>query len=191
MDKHAMFDCESLGVGNNPVLLSIACVIFLENGKIIDRVHYHIDIEDSNIHKLKFSGSTIMWGLSQSQGAREAILKGQERSLSLVNALGLLDRTLVSYKPETVWSYGAASDLVWLKSAYKAIGTYEPWTYKQERCLRTIGAIYDPEGELRPEPTVKHDALADAESQAEWLVRMANKSCIIANPFTKSKRDKK
>jgi hypothetical protein len=71
-----------------------------------------------------------------------------------------------------VWSYGAAADIVWLESAYRAIGQQHPWTYKEVRCLRTVVEVAKQAGVSipeRPSGMVQHDALEDAKYQMQVL----------------------
>lgn len=177
IEKHAMFDCETLGVGNHPILLSLACVIFDEDGRSVDTYHRHIDVKEDQFGA-KFSGSTVLWWMGQSEEARGAILAGQKNPDSFYASIYGLHNFFEEHKVATVWSYGARADLTWIDNALNTVFDKNPcWTYRQERCLRTVGAIFDPESEMRPKPTIAHDALADAQSQVAWLTNMA-----IRNP---------
>lgn len=166
---HVMLDCESLGVSNTPVLLSIGAVKFNET-EILDRFHVAIDPETCTPFGLKIDASTVMWWMQEELGEARKALLGHEQHM-LTDALRGFAQWLGD-DVHGVWGNGAASDNVWLRNAYAAIGDDCPWGFRQDRCYRTFKTIFN-DPELRPEDQgVAHDALADAMWQAKHLQRI-------------------
>lgn len=165
MTPHIMLDCETLGVTNDPLILSIGAVKFTET-EIIDRFHVAIDPETAQLFGLKISASTVMWWMREElHDARKALL-GHELH-DLPSALRGFAQWLET--PVGVWGNGAAADNVWVRNAYKAIGEDCPWDFRADRCYRTIKALF-PDPALRPaDEDVAHDALSDAVWQAKHL----------------------
>ena len=69
-----------------------------------------------------------------------------------------------------MWGNGAAFDNVILAVAYKRAWLPVPWSYKNDRCYRTVAALA-PEV-ARPEVGERHNAADDAEAQARHLIEV-------------------
>lgn len=168
---HAMIDLETMGVGAKPAILSIGVVAFdperyesAAGGGVRGTFHFKVDLLSGILSGLDVDQSTIQWWREQSEEARAAIQKGA--SGSLAEALGALTVWLRGKKIEQVWANGPMSDILWLQSAYAAAGLDYPWTHRDPRCYRTLVEVAGLTREERTEPTVAHDALADAVAQA-------------------------
>jgi exodeoxyribonuclease VIII len=164
-----MVDLETMGTSPNAAIIAIGAVKFdVSSGEISgDSFYRRIDLESSMKCGGEVSASTIMWWLAQSAKAQAEILKETPGRVHIKQAL----RDFAEWYgncPIPIWGDGAASDNVWLKSAYARLGMECPWTYKQDRCLRTMK-------ELRPQVEVpivgvEHRALDDAIYQARLLM---------------------
>lgn len=176
--KRCVVDCETLGVGNNPVILAIGAVVINDDDAAPSRdrqpVMYHnISIESCLKAGLTVTEGTLVWWMKQPEDPRMAIVHGQSiNPMTLEAALFALSCLYKDNGCEEIWSYGATADVIWLQSAYAATGKPCPWTYRDARCLRTLGEVKDPDGALWPEPAVKHHALEDALAEAVWLSRL-------------------
>jgi len=165
---HVMLDLETMGTAPNAAILAIGAVKF-------DPAHHHIE-EDSFYRLIDLGSSvgaglvmdvdTVLWWLGQSAKARAELTRESGR----VHIRQALQDFSEWYGEERfpVWGDGAASDNVWMKSAFEAVGLSCPWTYKEDRCFRTMK-------ELRPTVDVEfkgaeHRALDDAIYQAERLM---------------------
>jgi exodeoxyribonuclease VIII len=106
-----------------------------------------------------------MWWLGQGDEARLEITKP---GAPLVSVLTLFS---VWLGPDAeVWGNGPSFDNVLLADAFDAVGLPRPWRFSRDRCFRTICA-------LRPDMVMvrngtHHNALDDAKSQAEHLMRV-------------------
>lgn len=165
MTPHIMLDCETLGVGNEPVLLSIGAVKFTAD-EIVDRFHVAIDPETCQLFGLKINASTVMWWLEDDRQPARAALLAQERH-ALPDALRGFAQWLGD--PAPVWGNGATADNVWLRNAFRAIGDDCPWSYRLDRCYRTVKNLA-PAGLEPSNSGVAHDALDDAVWQARHLM---------------------
>ena len=70
-----------------------------------------------------------------------------------------------------IWGNGASFDPVLWGSAYDAMHHPRPWRFWNERCFRTVKALY-PHVPVPPRSGTHHNALADALHQALHLMAM-------------------
>ena len=171
-----MVDLETMGIGNKAAITAIGVVAMdMSNLKLESapdgEFYMPISLASSMEAGLECDASTILWWMGQSDEARKEMAG---RTVSLYTALIELNywmAKLVSAKKErVVWGNGASFDNVILANAYKAVHTDVPWTYSGDRCFRTMKSLV-----LGLEPPFdgeKHNALADARHQAEWLMSM-------------------
>jgi hypothetical protein len=110
-----------------------------------------------------------MWWLGQSEEARARLSTD-----TMVLPQALLDFNLWYGEPDSlsVWGNGAAADNVWLRSAYGATGIPAPWSFRNDRCYRTIKNLPICSEIEFVRIGVFHNALDDAESQALHLIKM-------------------
>lgn len=143
--KHFMIDIETLDVRPTALVLSIGAVEFYpQRHNYISRVFYRaIDPFTAQAAGLTISASTVMWWMSQSQEARDALAINP---VPIVQALMdlIVFLTPRSTEPQeiSVWAHSPSFDLVILENAYRAalLGP-APWTHRQTRCTRTIYAL--------------------------------------------------
>ena len=165
-----MLDIETLSTANNAVIIAIGAVKFdLKTKQILDRFYSRIDPLSCLDAGLTVSGSTIMWWMNQGEEAR-AQFKGVLPPLK--NALNgftsWLHKMPGEIGSEHVWGNGATFDNVILANAYNALGLARPWSYKGDRCYRTIRSLY-PDVPFKDFGT-SHRADHDAEAQALHLM---------------------
>lgn len=158
-----MLDIETLGMQSQttPVVCSIGAVVFDLDG-IKEEFYTNVVWEGH------FKADTVKWWLKQSDAARNAILN--EPTVPLLDALIDL-MWFVGDKP--VWGNGVDFDNAILQNWYAA-KDLKGWSYRQNRCFRTIKNIYN-SPELWVRPDVAHDALSDAKAQALHLINIARK----------------
>ena len=170
MSLECMLDIETLGKGNNALILSIGAVKFDPRGEELDESFYiTINPEDAQGWGLDIDASTVIWWMGKSDSAREAFKNPY--ALGLVDALNSFKNYLGCDMP--VWGNGATFDNVILKNAYEVIGEPTPWTYRSDRCYRTLAAIC-PDVKMSRIGTF-HNAVDDAKSQALHLQRIYKK----------------
>jgi hypothetical protein len=172
-DNHFMIDCETLGTGHAPPILTIGAVRFDPYGDGVTGGFYMRVDPSSALEHARADGGTFKWWLQQSDEARREIYD-DENQCSLRFVLREL-ALFVNNSPRIggVWGNGACSDIIWLESAYAATSEPVPWTYRDVRDFRTMRALAP---EVRYEdfmtPDKAHHALEDATAQALALQEM-------------------
>ena len=165
---HIMLDTETLGLDGNAIILSIGAVVFDVDKDLGDEFYTDINPES-------FPGSvdisTIKWWMEQCHSGVPVPMAG---ILALPAAMGLFNDWLLKVcdgdaKRLVVWANGTDFDIPKLVNAYKLCGAKVPWGYSAVRDARTIYKVYSSYG-LKPPELNKHNALADARWQAEYLV---------------------
>lgn len=164
MKNKLMVDCETLDIGERPVLLSIGAVVFDENG-IYQYFQADIDIESSKACGFTVSQSTLDWWDQQDPIAKNMAFAGKER-IDVV--LRKLVEFYLNHGCTEIWSKGALADIRWINNALDYFGIERPWKYYKEFCFRTL---------LKSAPRFKipfagipHNALDDAIHQAKEFI---------------------
>lgn len=165
-----MIDLETFGTRPGCVVAQIGACAFSDKG-VGDQFYASIDLESCTQWGLQFEPRTVLWWMEQSQDARDFIIRGSRTPLDV--ALDEL-RKAFKWKGKEVWCNGQDFDFPILQSAFDATGKSVPWEYWAKNDYRTIKKriprdVYET---LKVTATVKHNALADAVSQAETLIRM-------------------
>lgn len=163
-----MLDLETMGTGPTAAIVAIGAVKFDRNA-VHEKFYRSVSLASSVSVGLKMDPETIMWWLSQGESARDRLqidpIYLQQALLDFRNWYGEEDSC-------PVWGNGAASDNVWLRSAYAACGILAPWSFRNDRCYRTIKNMPGNEGYEFKRVGVFHNAVDDAESQALHLISM-------------------
>lgn len=176
MDKtHVMVDLETLGTRPGDVILSIGAVKFTQEKEITEKFYITIDPETSKAAGLRAQKSTVEWWTKQSEEARAAAFKGEA---SLDAALLKLTMWMPPVDDVLVWGNGANFDNTLLAAAYRALKMDVPWHYWNDRCYRTIRAMFGKK-EKKQNVGVAHNALDDATTQALHLIEMANEHKLV------------
>lgn len=161
-----MIDLETMGNNPDAPIVSIGAVFFTLQG-VSDRTFYKaIDLESAMAEGGRPDASTIIWWLKQSDEARSAIASGT----SVGSALTALTHWFDLGGASGVWGNGATFDNVILRRAYERRKMQVPWPFWADRCYRTVKNMC-PHIEIARTGT-HHNALDDAISQAEHLVRI-------------------
>lgn len=184
MSYHVMLDLETLGNGNNAVIVAIGAVLFNPARAAVDRVwspspdtfYARVDPQSCIDAGLQMDASTVMWWLKQEDAARLEIVKAEGAS-SLLAVLQEFARWYTNINiafgtaaPQnvTLWGNGATLDNVILANAYRACGLKQPWSHRADRCYRTLRALF-PDVAAPSDTGTKHNALDDAIFQAKHL----------------------
>lgn len=166
-----MLDLETLGTGNEAVILSIGACKFFPEGDGVDihithRFEAFVTPQSCVDIGLKMDPSTVLWWMKPERGeARDLMMANQNKAVPIYEALRQFAGWLGKDTP--VWGNGATFDNVILRNAYRLAGCDCPWSFWNDRCYRTM---------KNRAPSVKmqrkgahHSALWDAVSQAEHL----------------------
>lgn len=167
--KDVMCDLETMGTGPKAAILSIGCVLFDKSG-LGSEFYVNVDLTSAVKAGMELDARTIMWWMGQSDAARAALVPDQR---SLPTALDMLREWM---PPKSrLWGNGATFDNVILRTAYDLAGKQCPWHYRDDRCFRTLKAMWP---EVHPQGVstelVAHNALDDARWQALHAVKILN-----------------
>lgn len=175
-----MLDCETLGVSSSPVILSIGAVRFDLDG-IKDEYYTRVKPESCVKSGLKMDVSTILWWMGQSEAARAEVIQPFENDDCdlFYAAMNVRDWMTELFREENesplrvdeVWGNGSDSDNVWLANAMNTVEIVPPWTFRQNRCYRTLKNLY-PQVPLPERQGTEHNALDDARFQALHCIEL-------------------
>jgi len=166
MNRKLMVDCETLDIGERPVLLSIGAVVFDDN-QIQDYFEYFIDKETAIREGFTVSQSTLDWWDQQDPDARAYAFNGEG---DIKEALKALVQFYELNECSEIWSKGALADIRWINNALDHFGIEHPWEFYNEFCFRTL---------LKSVPKfdldfvgMPHNALDDAIHQAKQFIKI-------------------
>lgn len=171
-----MLDLETLGTGNNAIILSIGAVKFNDD-EITDRFHAAIDPVSCQALGLKIDASTVLWWLDPERADARATLLDFDR-IDLASALDGFARWVG--EPCNMYGNGSTFDNVILRNAYAAAGLEYPVKFWQDLCYRTLKTetpfiSYERVG-------THHNAVDDAETQAVHLQSIRKHHRSITEP---------
>lgn len=175
---HSMIDLETLGTDSFAPITAIGAVAFRMDDSVpagADMFYQSITIDSNFAVGLRPSADTLKWWMtdpSVTQAARDATFNDPQ-ACPLSQALDLFTDWLNS-RPLQLWGNSARFDLGLLDNAYKACGKKAPWSFRLERCYRTIKNLPGAQGIEVPRSGTHHNALDDAISQMLHL-RLINK----------------
>lgn len=186
MRLNFMLDLETLSVAKNAAVTQIGVVAFdLDAMQLVPGGEFSARIRlDDAVRHGHVSGSTVEWWLRQDDAAREGLIGGKAWSADAARDLSNWMAEVAhwygdgatSAKIDGVWGNGATFDLVLMASLFEEHGIILPWTYKAERCYRTIYNVLDRDDSVPYVfEGVKHSALDDARSQALHLIKLLKK----------------
>lgn len=170
---HIMLDIETVSKTNTAAILSIGAVAFDPNDPNTnadqgDKFHVRCDLNGQE-RWLTIDGDTVQWWLAAERDAARAQLLSMV-PVDFTSALFGFAAWLDSQLGETVaiWGNGATFDNVIVLNAFRELGVpHSKWTYKSDRCYRTMKSIAG-----IPDPVdygTTHSALDDAIAQANHL----------------------
>lgn len=168
---NVMVDLETMGTLPGSSVVAIGAVHFTDTIK--SSFYMTISLKSNAEAGLRIDDDTVNWWLSQSIEARS--LFRDKNATQLPTALRQFSAWMFNIGKVAdilLWGNGATFDNVLLRSAYDAINTKAPWSYRNDMCYRTIKNIY-PDVPMNRVGT-HHNAMDDAESQALHLIDIIN-----------------
>ena len=162
--KHVMVDIEALGSKTPAVILSIGAVEFTLAG-LEKEFYYRVDVGSSLLHGFTVDSSTVEWWQKQQTQAKEAAFycPGAEHLEQVLHRFSQFVN-----KSTYLWAKGPDYDAVFIAAAYERLGVPVPWSFRNNRDVRTILAL---SGEKQTVNALAHNALEDAKCQAEAVIR--------------------
>ena len=169
--KHVMLDLETMGTGPQAAIVAIGAVAFDPTTNSIQCSFYQkVDLNSSVELGGVMSADTVLWWMKQDDEARHQFYF---TGIPLIDVLKRFEHWLSCLAPwehRQIWGNGAAFDNVILAGALQRAKIQVPWSYKNDRCYRTLKALY-PEVPYEQLGT-EHNALDDARSQAIHLMQI-------------------
>lgn len=161
-----MIDIESLSTDTDCVILEIGAVSFKRDGiGIVDSLVLRptIDEQTSQFNR-KISNDTLQWWSNQDPSIVEEVL-GDTNRISYQDCMEKLYK--FCWNRNSIWSNGAAFDIVVMESAWKDLNMSIPWPYYSVRDTRTLYEVAGVSLKDKKYKTVTtHRAIQDAEHQA-------------------------
>lgn len=167
-----MIDIETLGTSPDAAIISIGAAAVNPEGELVGK--FHVYTEECPSGKATMSQETVMWWLLQDKEAQDLQTKALRQPLPI--ALGQLSGFFGRFDNQGiyVWGNGVGFDNVILRRAYERNALKAPWSYRQDRCYRTLAAMF-PDVKASEFMGTKHDALSDAMNQAKHLWEILKK----------------
>lgn len=169
---HISMDVETLDIRASAVVLSIGLAAFTMSGGLVATFYTRFNRKEQENYGRTSTTSTLAWWNLQSDSAKEVLgydFKQEVRdTLDIIQPFfGRFNGGL--YDIAGVWGYGSDFDNATVIDLYRHYQKPVPWSYKANRCGRTLVAIAQPE---KPANTgTHHNALDDAIFQAEYIRR--------------------
>jgi hypothetical protein len=168
MKNHVLVDLETLAVGHNAALLSIGAVRFDNNG-LYETFYQNIDPLDGIQQGARADQRTMDWWKAQDPELQNLTSADPKPlAISLAKFTAWFTQVPNSY----IWGFGPSFDCAILEDNYKLCKLKTPWTYRNERCGRTI-VQFDPEKKHKKQRKpghYEHHALYDAIYEAGQIV---------------------
>ena len=172
--KHVMLDLETMGNGNRAAIVAIGACEFNPIGSGVDSGQFYrrVALKSSVDAGLIMDTDTVLWWLKQSYAARVDTFEsgGVPLDYALVEFthwIGLVD------KDPAVWGNGATFDNVIIRSAFAACGFNTPWSFRNDKCYRTVANLLPASRcPVFEHSGTAHNALDDAITQALYLQRV-------------------
>lgn len=178
-----VIDLETLGTGQDAVIVSIGAVIFNRAdpaGTVIDTLDIKIDIEDQP-GRVVDAGTAKWWMKASMKDARNAaFFKDSHQQVRLGLALKQLADFMAKYDLGDAWGCSPSFDMVILQHAYRQHKDGNgksldfPMPFWKWSCIRTIESFFygkntrKPGGENWLDGTA-HDALDDCKMEASVI----------------------
>lgn len=176
MATHVMLDLETMGNNPDAAICEIGACSWDSKTHEVQQFQCLVSLETSVAAGGKLDVSTVLWWMQQEPEARVRLTNPQACRLpvfDLASALALFAKWIKQFPAHEleVWGNGVAADNVWLRQAYVRTHQAPPWSFRQDRCYRTLKNLLP---HILPSPTRRgeHQALADALYQLDHLIRL-------------------
>lgn len=164
-DLQVMVDLETMSTQPNAAICSIgACKFTLNPATITSTFYTTIDAKDCKRLGLHFCPDTIRWWSRQLPEVLEMLRKETKPLKDAITEFALWYGSV----PMPIWANGANFDPIVIRQSYKAVDLVPRWTYREERCYRTIAALF-PDIKEPERSGSYHNALDDAIHQTKHL----------------------
>ncbi|PJA24942.1 MAG: 3'-5' exoribonuclease [Alphaproteobacteria bacterium CG_4_10_14_0_2_um_filter_63_37] len=176
MNDEVMIDLETMGTGSNAAIVAIGGVAFSFGRRTITSEFYQrISLQESVVCGFDMDADTVLWWMRQSDEVRKEVFEegGVHPNVALLNFISWCG----NFGPRDdlkVWGNGSDFDNLILSNAYARQLLTAPWSFRGNRCFRTIKNLFPVPDDIKPtRQGVAHHALHDALHQTEHLLVIA------------------
>lgn len=169
-----MVDLESMGLQPDSAIVGVGLVEFdLSKGLIGNSFFRAINLGDSVRRGCSIDAGTVAWWLSQTKEAQNAIMWNTGSLSHTLKEIADFMHTCGPAKEIRVWGNDPAFDNAMLAHSYWLCEMEQPWSFWNNRCVRTLRALYK---HVEKDEFVgeKHNALDDAMAQVQHLIKIRN-----------------
>lgn len=173
-----MIDLETAGLPPTGALMSIgACFFDMKTCTIGPTFSRTINLATAVRDGGTMDPGTIIWWLGQNETARRNVMFSTYDIRQVLTEFAAFIAEHSSVKEVKPWGNGSSFDLTLLNGAYRRAGIDTPWKFWNERCFRTINAMYPSvEYNVEEKGDAAHTALDDAIFQARHLFKIKNRN---------------
>lgn len=169
--KRIMIDLETLSTFPNAAVIAIALAMWDDKApKEIRARAWFIDPDFSIGHS---NPETRDWWNEQDPQVRKRVFGGNETPRDVFQSVNLFVNGFVSSDEEVrVYADPATFDFPILQSQYQALGLPFPWSWRNQRCLRTMKKELADNTGIEIEEVasaIPHDPMPDALAQVQEL----------------------
>ena len=145
---HIVIDLETLGTGPRAPIVALGAAAIMDTvdpdalAPVLP-IPFYSRVRPISLADYEVDLATIQWWLQQSETARAELFEDASEA-TVSDVLRKFNQWMVDLpKADRIYVYGNAAsfDLTILSHAYQVEGLPKPWTYKQERCFRTIRSM--------------------------------------------------
>lgn len=121
------------------------------------------------------STSTMDWWETQPINTRKLVFSGQESYVTAFDQVEDWLKAITSGGAEVaIWGNGSDFDNRLLAYSMSAVGYKPAWKYWNNRCLRTLKALFPVDLTMQEAGEIKHTALGDARYEARLINAVRN-----------------
>lgn len=165
-------DIETVSLDNDAGILSIGAIVF-DTPWTQAYSNFYEKVDFKSLEPLGFhlSKATLDWWSLQNRAVREESFSGTKHIKEVLTDFAIwieLEKQKAGVSSIEIYGNGATFDNVVLRNAFDRCDVRVPWTYREDRCYRTVAALfpslYEAATALVTNPE-KHNALEDARYQ--------------------------
>ena len=173
MIHHVMLDLETWGTAPYSTIIMIGACVFDPYAEGIAKIitdRFEVSIDPESCQGMRIDPATMLWWMDHEREPARAIWLNKPK-VSLPEALDGFSDWLGSNPDELgidvrVWGNGSDFDNALLRQAYEFTKREAPWSFRHNRCFRTLKSMATVKDEQDFGVAPAHTALADAENQA-------------------------
>ena len=173
MLHHVMLDLETWGTAPYSTIISIgACVFdpYVEDLSEVIKDRFEVAIDPESCQGMRIDPATMLWWMDHERAPARTIWLHMPK-LPLPAALDGFSDWLHSHSASSacctdvrMWGNGSDFDNTLLRQAYEFTKREAPWSFRHNRCFRTLRSLLTFENAQYL--GTQHTALADADNQA-------------------------